>query len=100
MLPSDLDGVAEPRGGEQGRWRSFSFDERIGHERRSVDQCAPLTALDRAIVQHRFESVFYREAGVARCREGFPDNSAPVFSDEKHVGEGSADIYANTIHES
>src|ERR687898_2902624 len=98
MLPSDLDGVAEPRGGEQGGWCSFAFDEGIGHERRSVDQCAPLTALDGAIVQHRLESAFYGEAGVARRGECFPDNSAAVFCDQKHVGKSSADVDANPIH--
>ncbi len=43
VLAADLDGIAKARCREQRRRRAFAFDQRIGHQRRAVNQRAPRT---------------------------------------------------------
>ena len=43
VFAADLDGVAKTRRREQRRRRALALDQRVGHQRRAVDQRAALT---------------------------------------------------------
>ena len=99
VFPADLDGVAKARGGKQRRRRAFALDQRVGHQRRAMDQRTALRAHLTEPFSNTGRSAFSTarlgSPGVVRV---LPMTAVPSSPTNKHVGKRPADIDANAIH--
>ena len=99
VFAADLHGIAEAGGGEQRRGCPFALDQCIGDQSRAMEQGSALAGFNGAGFKHRPERVFDGETRVAGCGQGFADDNGAVLSHQKEIGESSADIDADAIHE-
>ncbi len=98
MLAANFHGIAEARRRKQRRRRALALDQRIGHQRRAVNQRTALAGFHRAVFQHGTHRLLHRQTRIAGSRQSLADDGAAVVTDQKHVGKRAADIDANAIH--
>src|SRR5262249_60047025 len=95
-LAPDLHRVAEARGGEQSRSRSLALDERVGGQRRAVDQRAHVGSEAPRVVEHGDHALLHGLRGILGCGEELADlDGAGVVVDPDEIGEGAADVDAD-----
>jgi len=93
VFVADLDHVAEALGGEKRGPGALALDERIGGERRAMDDHADFAGLDTRLGRDRAQSgqhALFR--GVRRGQN--LRRKAPRADFQRHVGERAADIDA------
>ena len=92
----DLEHVAEAFGGEQPDFGAFLLEDRIGRDRRPMDDLR-----DRRIPAARtiaLQAVEDRAAVVVGRRQELRRANGPVRSEKDDVGEGPADVGADAEH--
>ena len=92
----DLDGVAEPRGGQKSRPGALALDERVGGQRRPVYEGADIGGARPGIVEHGHYALLDGLRRVLGSREELADlDSACRVVHPDEVGEGATDVDAD-----
>src|SRR5262249_23768820 len=95
VLVADLDRVAEALGGDERGLGALALDERVGRERRAVDDDAEIAGLELRLGKDdpgRLEDAPLGRLGPRQCL--CAEALGPAL--ERDVGEGAADIDAET----
>ena len=93
VFVADLDHVAEPFGGEKRGSGALALDERIGGERRPMDDHADLAGLDAGLGRDRAQSG--EHAVFRRVRRGQDLARKPPLADfQRYVSKRAADVDA------
>jgi len=94
VFVADLDHVAESFGGEKRGSGALALDERIGGERRAMDDHADLAGRDAGLGRDRTQGG--EHALFRRVRRGQDLPGKPPLADfQRHVGERAADVDAD-----
>ncbi len=92
-LAGDLEQVAEPLGRDEAATCDLALDDRVGRDRRRVDDEPDLRRGDAAVLEgaiHRLHEAF---GGIGRRRQHLRDRDrARLLVDQRRVGEGAADV--------
>jgi hypothetical protein len=91
VFGAHLDHVAEAFGGDERRLRAAPFDQRVGDQRRAVDDLVDLaTGRPRPPPPPRWMPSRIARSGARNRSAAWP--SMPARMLQRHVGEGAADI--------
>jgi len=92
---ADLERVAEALGGQERRPRALALDERVGRERRAVDDGPHGACGNRRLLEERADALLDRVRRIFRRGEDLAHARGPRRRvDDDEVGEGAADVDA------
>jgi len=92
---ADLERVAEALGGQERRPRALALDERVGRERRAVDDRPHGARGNRRLLEERADALLDRVRRIFRRGEDLAHARGPRRRvDDDEVGEGAADVDA------
>ena len=92
---TDLERVAEPLGGQERRPRALALDERVGRERRAMDDRPDRARGNVRLLEERADGLLDRVRRIFRRGEDLADaRGTGRLVDDDEVSEGAADVDA------
>ena len=96
LLGAHLQDVAEALGGDEAEAGAAPLDQRVGHQRRAVDDLAHVGQRQAGIGHDLRQALQRADRGVVRSGEAFVQPDAAINGVEQdEVGEGAADVEAD-----
>ena len=94
---ADFQHVAEAGGGDQPGPRALQFQDGVGRHRGAVQDLGDVVAQDAGFGQHRADALDNGAGVVVDRGRHLPGDDGTVVGQEHDVGEGAADVDAETI---